>query len=928
MSSADPRLNRRGQTHQATSNPQAPTTHQQQLSKPQPSAQPILDIALSPTSITDILVTLVNNTVDECFARKKRDFLLEQAKIATEEHLNAQKRFASIYPIVVEQAEDKSRKAENARDFAENIYRDHLKTHEITAQNFKTVVQASIDKIQHVNHDRRREDSNILNLQFQELRQKHEALEVEHKTLRDSRHEQDIRIKALEMEVKSLQSSPIPAPVPAPDPIILAKIADIENALQRLDQSTSQWENVKKALNLKIINLEELSKTADATISETKESLRLLATKNDLQTQAKKNASFDVFQSITLARLEKLEATEPVSAANDIESRALEMEQVKSELTEKAESSLQRHRAVVEGQYSETVRRHDDLEKRISLADKRSHDYAEMTSKLNRTLLDKCSTLSELQARISTLMKKSQSDTTLEGRVTEQEKELKRLVSQVGEAQGFSETRAQKIEIDLKATLSSWWMEASKTVPELEPFEALQARVLSLESSTEQLGAIGTQMAKLEHGLQELGNSREASKAALASIPDLHTHVRRIEEKIKSTPGQEAADKPTDKMSYQLESLRAMLGKQKEQLDQVDRVASAAVRAGLSGEDRSTLERTKGVDQRIERLEHAQQHQATRFDNLTTETLMRRMIGYLQPVLPKFELGLEQMETITGQVKTLEQEFGEMKDSNLEANTRYDGVAEQCKVIESGLEDCQRKIGRIEDGQVEMKEKVEQFSVAIDAGEVAAQKAHDDLAKRFSETRDEVVNDLGDLKQSRAAQGAAISDLEVTVKALGTSAKTILNGTGRPSQSVGPPSQQSNQRSTPLSTKVQPAKSKARISRPPVTRASWDARDESGSENREDHDDDDDKDDEGNEDDNSEELWDKAHIGIGRIYRRPGPRRVLREADAVPASGFRKTLASASSDQWMSTEINGSKRQMPETGFQDELRSPARRRRK
>lgn len=867
------------------------------------------------------MVTLVNNTVDECFARKKRDFLLESAKIATDEYLNAQKRFASIYPIVVEQAEDKSRKAENARDFAENIYRDHLKTHEATAQNFSTVVQASIDKIQHVNHDRLREDSNILKLQVQELRQKHEALEVEHRTLRESSHQQDIRVKALEMEVKSLQSSPTPAPVPETDPTILAKIADIENTLQRLDQITSQWENVKKAINLKITNLEELSKTSDATISETKESLLLLATKNDLHAQAKKNASFDAFEGITLLRLKKLEATKSASAANASESRALEMERVKSELTEKAESSLQLHREVMQGRFAETVRRHDDLEKRISLADKRSHDCAEMTSKLNRTLLDKCSILSELQARISTLMEKSQPDTAFEGRVTEQEKEIKRLAQQVEEVQSFSESRAQKIEIDLKATLSSWWMEASKTVPEIELFEALQARVLTLESPVEQLGAIRTQMAKMEHGLQELGNSREASKAALASIPDLHTHVRRIEETIKSSSGPEGAEKPTDKMSYQLESLRAMLGKQKEQLDQVDRVASAAVRAGLSGEDRSTLERTKGVDQRIERLEHAQQHQATRFDNLTTESLMRRMIGYLQPVLPKFELGLEQMETITGQVKTLEHEFVEMKDSHLEANTRYDGVAQQCMVIESGLEDCQRKIGRIEDGQLETNEKVEQFGVAIGAGEMAAKNAHDDLAKRFSETRDEVVNDLGDLKQSRAAQGATISDLEVTVKALCTSAKAIPNGTGRLSQSVGPPSQQSHQRSTPLSTSVQQAKSKARISRPPVTRASWvvDASDESESEN----DEDDEDDDEGNKVD---DHWDKDHIG--RMIQRPGPRRVLREADAVSDSGFRKTLACASSDKWMSTEINGSKRQMPETGFQDESRSPARRRRK
>ncbi|RVX72943.1 hypothetical protein B0A52_03296 [Exophiala mesophila] len=916
MSSADPRLNRRGQTQQAISKSQPSTAH-----PPQPlTVAPSPDVVLSPNPITDFLVTLINKTVDECFARKRRDFLLEQSKISSAELDRAQKKYGSHFPLTMEQAEEKSREAENARDCAENTYRDHVKIQEAAVQDLRNIIHTSINAIQYANRARQEEDSNTLSHQVQELRQKHETLEMENKRLRDFSNQQETQVKALEMEVKSLQASQRTTPVPTPDPDLLTKIAHIEDTLERLGQNISQWENVKKALNLKMTNLEEWSKTSDAAISQTKESLRSLATKDDLQTQDKKIALFEAFQSITIARLEKVETPEPVAPASDPESRALEIEMVKSELTEKCESLLLRHREQVEGQLSKMIQRQDRQDKSVSFADARSRELAEIVSSLSQTSLDDRRKLSDAQAHISALMNKRQSDTTFKERVTEQEKEIKRLVQQL-----------QKVDTDLNKKLSSWWAEFTKTVPKIESFEAMQARVLSLESSMEQLSAIQRQLAKMEHNLQEFGNSRAASTTVLAShasIPDPRTRQQLIDETIQSASGQASAENPTDQFSSRLDSLKVALANQKEQLDQVDRVASAAVRAGLSNEDRRTLESTKGIDQRMEKLEHVQQSLAIRFDNLTTESLMRRMVGYLQPVLPKFELGLKEMDTIAGQFKSLEQNFVDIKDSHHESNTRYDVVAEQCKAIRSGLEEVQQKVERIENGQLEKDEKLDQLDKAMGEQELAVKKAHDDLAQRFSETRDEVVGNLRGLTKGQEAQRSAVSSLEATVKALSVSAKApTKNGTARSSQSISSPSQPSSRRSTPLSNSSNnwPRKSKIKPPRKAARRRIVLSSDESESDSdSETHEEEQEIDDD--EADDAENYWDDDHIG--RMIQRRSPLRVPQKIHPMPDTELRKTLASGSSDKWISTKIPGPKRKRPETAVQEDSRSPARRRRK
>lgn len=216
---------------------------------------------------------------------------------------------------------------------------------------------------------------------------------------------------------------------------------------------------------------------------------------------------------------------------------------------------------------------------------------------------------------------------------------------------------------------------------QVEVLEKLsEARVISAKSPTEADEASNA-TSMLSQQIEELGSQLKTLQAK----PTGH-------ERIASIDGQ-------------LQTL-------KNQILDLDKTLTTLMRAQMSSQDREVLESAKTLSARMEKQEHQHQWLRTRFDNLTTESLYRQIIGYVAPSLPQFEQGLIKMDR--------------------------------------GMETLQTKVTqistRLEASTSDLSSRVQLLEDNLAAASTKSQQQHATLAKEFEEARHRFFKQFTDLE--------------------------------------------------------------------------------------------------------------------------------------------------------------------------------------
>lgn len=253
--------------------------------------------------------------------------------------------------------------------------------------------------------------------------------------------------------------------------------------------------------------------------------------------------------------------------------------------------------------------------------------------------------------------------------------------------------------------------------------EKLQAQVQTLEELCGELSSPTNPPGEERQGLRAaltLPQRIEEVKSQLENLRAKYSDQRRIshvhvetlddnENIQRPSPASEQVGMDRGKLrSTSSQSIDAQLETHKNQILDLDKTLTTLMRAQMSSDDREALQIAKTLRGRMEKQEHQHQWLRFRIDNMTTESLHRQIIGYVAPVLPKFEQGLLQMNTSM---------------ENLEKR-----VAQLSNQLEASGSDSDSRVQLVEDNLTGLITKT--------------QEQHETLATQFRETRDDVLEQL------------------------------------------------------------------------------------------------------------------------------------------------------------------------------------------
>jgi len=285
--------------------------------------------------------------------------------------------------------------------------------------------------------------------------------------------------------------------------------------------------------------------------------------------------------------------------------------------------------------------------------------------------------------------------------------------------------------------------EGSKALPLSQQIKDVESQVDTLQAT------VATQAKLLDDRLQSL--DRESRHTSLIS--------KQVEPEYAKALGALS------------QSIDTQLQTHKNQLADLDRNLTTLMRAQMSSDDREALEIAKSLGRRMEKQEHQHQYLTSRFDNLTTESLHRQMIGYVAPALPRLEQGLHTVDLGMGALEK-----------------RVADVSSQLKASESSLQ-----------SRIQLAE--ENLTGFISR----SKEQYETLAKEFKETCDDVLPKLKDLDSSHEEQKTRmqqISERQAEHEKDRKQAESIQNSAANPS--------------SPRSSTKSPGEGLARVqSRPP-----------------------------------------------------------------------------------------------------------------
>lgn len=266
--------------------------------------------------------------------------------------------------------------------------------------------------------------------------------------------------------------------------------------------------------------------------------------------------------------------------------------------------------------------------------------------------------------------------------------------------------------------------------------------------------------------LQKLADQRNESAIVpsnAANLPILSQQIEDLKSQVKTLQTQSKEHNGRHgNIEGQVQPLR-------NELDRLDRLVTTVIRGQMSSQDREALQSARTLSGRMDKAEHQHQWLRTRFDNLTTEQLYRQIIGYVAPVLPKFEQGLARMELKTETLETM--------------------VNEKFTQLTASASDTDKRLQTLDDN--------------LTASKAESQQQYGTLVKQFEEARDSMRQDLKKLHQRAESEARDMKQktaVESSMRPIGSSttsvrdSSTTHNSTDRTSIGLG---DQSKSQSTP-----------------------------------------------------------------------------------------------------------------------------------
>ncbi|KEF63528.1 uncharacterized protein A1O9_01506 [Exophiala aquamarina CBS 119918] len=692
-------------------------------------------------SLEKAFLNLGTRSGNSSIYRRKRDYLRARSQTAAEE-LSRTEQTAALFPFIVEQARQSQKKIDSDLERTEKSVRDSSAAEKTAAQD---LVRLQFDIISRVNPKTISQESQVDTL----IREIQGLRDIQTSVIRRA-HENDAKLAALVAEneqlksetaalkhdISQLQSHPVPDPLPWADSLdalrreIKDHVSEIKNRMKPLQGLPKNLDQIRSKLTIQEASATQTAQAFDSKLERLETEISKMDT---LRLEPKEDVSEikDIMKPLQdLPEISDQLRREYKDRISPLEDRIKLLEQLPDSLDQ-----FRSHLATQEGNAIKAAKlfssKVDGLAREMSkkgshlaimglknqfLAFEKRFEVAAQTHN-QKSYQEEKNSLQELRQMLQAL--KQEKDTQLEESHNIIMSDMQRIERANHEMMDELQDQVQALkELCGKFTPSTEVSTEEHGEPNAFP---LSQRMKEVESKVETLRA-------------ELSNQEKLLNDRLLSLNSGENEETSLTCKQVETEHGKALSALSQSIDIQLET-------HKNQIADLDRNLTTLMRAQMSSDDREALQTLRTLSRRMEKQEHQHQWLRTRFDNLSTESLHRQMIGYIAPVLPKLEQGLRKID---------------LGMENLEKR-----VTQLSNKLEASVSDVDSRIQLVEDNL---------------AGYISrSQEQHEALAEEFRETRDVMVPKLKDLD-------SLFEELKRKLQQItGQQAESIQNSTEAPS---------------------------------------------------------------------------------------------------------------------------------------------------
>lgn len=646
------------------------------------------------TSLEKAFLNLSTTSGHSIIYRRKRDYLRVRSQTTAEE-LSRALQTAAQFPFIVEQVRQSQTKIDTDLERAEKTLRDSTTAEKTAAQD---LVRLFFDILSQLN-------PKTISLETQLDTFKRDNQEVHDLQISATRRVDETNAKILAVATENDQ--------------LKTQFATLDDDVSRLrSQLTSDpapWADSLETLRRE--HKEQISRLVAVTAENEQLKSQLVALKDDIS-QLRSQPTPDPFPWVDSLETLRRDHKEQISQLEDkiIHLQALpeRLHQVRSEMAVQEENATKTARnfdSKLEDLGREVSKKGSQLaikglESQFSALRNAFKDTNQTHNPMSGQ--EENTTLQETRLMVQAL--KQEKDTQLEESHNIIMSDMQRIEHDTNEKIDKLQAQMDKFQDQMQALKELYGEPSPSPKVVTEQHEGPKALTLSqrMKEVVSQVDTLQAEFSNRENLLNDRLQSLESSKTKHApSNPEL----------VETQHGKA--------LSALSQSIDIRLETHKNQIADLDRNLTTLMRAQMSSDDREALQTAKTLGRRMEKQEHQHQWLRTRFDNLTTESLHRQIIGYVAPILPKFEQGLRKMELNT---------------ENLEKR-----AAQASSQLEASISDLDNRIQLVEDNLAGFISK--------------SQEQYDALARQFRETRDDVHSKLKDLHSSYEEQKTRVQQI-------------------------------------------------------------------------------------------------------------------------------------------------------------------------
>ncbi|KAK5049947.1 hypothetical protein LTR84_004066 [Exophiala bonariae] len=394
-----------------------------------------------------------------------------------------------------------------------------------------------------------------------------------------------------------------------------------------------------------------------------------------------------------LKSLKELPTASTHGSSESVTSR--EFEQFKQELTERFDDSNRTRKAEIEALRAQNNLIHvsttlAQLESLDVLVDTHSRDI--------NSIQDKHAALVALVDEKIAVIPSHEFITEVHKKLAEIQNRLAAL-----ETQPYTENQKEHATAELRSMLEELRREKTDQIEAshdliTREIEETKGKTAVLQSQVDALKKVPDQRDGTPTTISDASDAAKVIATLSSQVEELKLQVEKLQRKPTGH------DEKCSSIEPRIQAL-------KDELSSHDRMLSTLFSAQMSSQDREALQSARMLAGKMERAEHQHQWLRTRFDNLTTETLHRQIIGYIAPVLPRLEQGYVRLESKTENLENMVNEkFTKLEASTSDADNRSQSLEDSSTTCINKLQEQQDTLlKQFQEGRDSMREEIKEL---------------------------------------------------------------------------------------------------------------------------------------------------------------------------------------------------------------------------